>query len=81
MTDFFPIKVESHSGYKADEYPRCFYWKEEKYTIIKMFTSDPEVIRIGAEYLVIVSSFYHAMVFVRGVRLSLFTRRKSVISK
>ncbi len=29
-----------------------------KYTIIKMFTSDPEVIRIGAEYLVIVSSFY-----------------------
>jgi len=29
-----------------------------KSTLIKMFTSDPEVIRIGAEYLVIVSSFY-----------------------
>ena len=29
-----------------------------KYQLISMFTSDPEVIRIGAEYLVIVSSFY-----------------------
>ena len=29
-----------------------------KYQLIGMFTSDPEVIRIGAEYLVIVSSFY-----------------------
>ncbi len=23
--DFIPIKVECRSGYKADEYPRCFY--------------------------------------------------------
>jgi len=29
-----------------------------KYQLIGMFTKDPEVIRIGAEYLLIVSSFY-----------------------
>jgi len=23
------IKVESHSGFKADEYPKCFYRNEE----------------------------------------------------
>lgn len=28
-----PIKVECHSGYKADEYPKCFYWKDEKFEI------------------------------------------------
>jgi hypothetical protein len=28
-----PIKVESYSGYKADEYPISFYWKEEKHNI------------------------------------------------
>jgi hypothetical protein len=27
------IKVECHSGYKADEYPTCFYWKDEKFEI------------------------------------------------
>jgi hypothetical protein len=27
------IKVECHSGYKADEYPACFYWKDEKFEI------------------------------------------------
>ena len=29
-----------------------------KYQLMGMFTDDPEVIRIGSEYLVIVSSFY-----------------------
>jgi hypothetical protein len=33
MTDSFPIEVECHSGYKADEYPKCFYWYEKKYEI------------------------------------------------
>ena len=28
-----PIKVECHAGYKADEYPMCFYWNEEKFEI------------------------------------------------
>ena len=27
------IKVESHSGYKADEYPKCFYLYDLKYEI------------------------------------------------
>ena len=31
--DFIPIKVECHSGYKADEYPRCFYWRNQKYEV------------------------------------------------
>ena len=28
-----PIKVECHSGYKADEYPVCFYWDNIKFEI------------------------------------------------
>ena len=31
-----PIRVECHSGYKADEYPKCFYWKDEKFEIKKI---------------------------------------------
>ncbi|MEE9463294.1 MAG: MATE family efflux transporter [Bacteroidales bacterium] len=41
-----------------------------KYQLIGMFTKDPEVIRIGAEYLLIVSSFYllfTAMFKINGV--------------
>ncbi|GET24601.1 cytoplasmic protein [Prolixibacter sp. NT017] len=26
MNDLIPVKVECYSGYKADEYPICFYW-------------------------------------------------------
>jgi hypothetical protein len=33
MTDLFPIEVECHSGYKADEYPKCFYWYARKFEI------------------------------------------------
>lgn len=39
-------------------------------TILRMFNSDPEVIRIGVEYLVIVSSFYvvfNAMFVINGM--------------
>ena len=28
-----PIKVECHSGYKAEEYPVCFYWMNVKHEI------------------------------------------------
>lgn len=28
-----PIKVESYSGYKADEYPKCFYLINQKIEI------------------------------------------------
>jgi hypothetical protein len=28
-----PVKVECHSGYKADEYPVFFYWKGERYEV------------------------------------------------
>ncbi len=31
--NLIPIKVECHSGYKADEYPKYFYWNNEKYEI------------------------------------------------
>ena len=30
------IKVESHSGYKADEYPKCFYLDDVKYEIMEI---------------------------------------------
>jgi hypothetical protein len=36
MTQAIPIKVESHAGYKADEYPRCFYWEGKKYNILQI---------------------------------------------
>ena len=28
-----PVKVDCHSGYKADEYPVCFYLQNTKYEI------------------------------------------------
>ncbi|HJX71980.1 MAG TPA: hypothetical protein VJ346_08510 [Bacteroidales bacterium] len=28
-----PIKVKCYSGYKANEYPTCFYWKDERFDI------------------------------------------------
>lgn len=31
--ELIPIKAESYSGYKADEFPKCFYWNETKYEI------------------------------------------------
>lgn len=31
-----PIKVECHSGYKADEYPVCFYWANVKHEITEI---------------------------------------------
>ena len=34
--EFIPIKVESHSGYKADEYPRRFIWDHNEFEIIKI---------------------------------------------
>lgn len=31
--ELIPIAVECHSGYRADEYPKCFYWNNERYDI------------------------------------------------
>jgi hypothetical protein len=31
--EFIPINVESYSGYRADEYPKCFYRDNERYEI------------------------------------------------
>jgi hypothetical protein len=36
MTQAIPVRVESHAGYKADEYPRCFYWEGRKYNILQV---------------------------------------------
>jgi hypothetical protein len=30
MIELIPIEVECHSGYKADEYPKCFYWDNKR---------------------------------------------------
>jgi len=49
MTDLIPIKVESYSGYKADEYPKCFYLDDQKNEIVNIVDrwyqgySDPHV--------------------------------------
>ena len=34
--NLIPIKVESWSGYKADEYPKCFYLDNIRYEIIEI---------------------------------------------
>ena len=31
--ELIPIEVECHSGYKADEYPKCFYRNDDKFDI------------------------------------------------
>ena len=33
MTEMTLIKVECHAGYKADEYPVCFYWDNNRYEL------------------------------------------------
>lgn len=33
MIKLIPILVECHSGYKADEYPRCFYLDNNRFDI------------------------------------------------
>jgi len=36
MRELIRIRVECHSGYRADEYPRCFYWNDKRYDIIQV---------------------------------------------
>jgi hypothetical protein len=31
-----PIKVESYSGYKAEEYPKCFIWEDILFDITEI---------------------------------------------
>jgi hypothetical protein len=33
MNTLIPVKMECHSGYKADEYPKCFFHEGIKYEI------------------------------------------------
>jgi len=34
--DLIPVKVECHSGYKADEYPKKFIWDRIEFDIIEI---------------------------------------------
>lgn len=36
MMDLIPVKVECHSGYKADEYPKCYYLDDIRYDITEI---------------------------------------------
>lgn len=36
MNDLIPVKVISHAGYKADEYPRCFYLDQIRFDIVEI---------------------------------------------
>jgi hypothetical protein len=36
MTKLISINVECHSGYRADEYPTCFYRDGEKFEITEI---------------------------------------------
>jgi hypothetical protein len=34
--DLIPIKVECHSGFKADEYPKNFFWKGKNHIVFQV---------------------------------------------
>ena len=34
--ELIPIKVECHSGYKADEYPKTFVWDNIEFEIVEI---------------------------------------------
>lgn len=34
--ELIPVKVECHSGYKADEYPKRFIWDHSEFEIIEI---------------------------------------------
>jgi hypothetical protein len=36
MRELIPIKVDCYSGYKADEYPKCFYWNNKLFKILEI---------------------------------------------
>ena len=36
MQESIPIKTECHAGYKADEYPVCFYREDKRYEIVEV---------------------------------------------
>lgn len=36
MIKLIPIKAECHSGYKADEYPKCFVCDNSRFEIIQV---------------------------------------------
>jgi hypothetical protein len=36
MLKLIPIKVECHSGFEADEYPKCFYWNNNRFEILEI---------------------------------------------
>jgi hypothetical protein len=36
MTELMEVKVECYSGYKADEYPICFYHDDQRFEILEI---------------------------------------------
>jgi len=52
--NFIPIKVECHSGYKVDEYPISFYWKNIRFEIKEVsdrwYQADPSPGSPEADY-------------------------------
>lgn len=34
--ELIPVRVECHSGYKANEYPKKFLWEDIEFTIIEI---------------------------------------------
>ncbi len=36
MIKLVPIEAECHSGYKADEYPKCFTWNGARFEITQV---------------------------------------------
>ena len=58
--DFIPITVECHAGYKADEYPKYFYWSDIKFEITEIsdrwFQADVHAEWPPADYFKVITS-------------------------
>jgi hypothetical protein len=36
LRQFFPVRVETHSGYKSDEFPVAFIYHNIRHTVVKV---------------------------------------------
>ena len=50
--ELIPIKVECHSGYKADEYPKNFVWDNIEFEIVEIIDCWNEAYNISTSQTV-----------------------------
>jgi len=60
MKRLIPIHVESHSGYKVDEYPKCFYREGKRFDILEItdrwYQTDRDPESPAADYFKVITA-------------------------